>query len=79
MNNKKCQQHCMKNHPKGTKALADLHTKFSGTCPSYRTQFFWFCIHFHQKVPMSKVHVPQKWVHAPTENPGSAPAKCDQL
>ena len=48
--------------------LANPHTKFSGACPPYRTQFFHFHIHFHQKVPTSEVHAP------PTGNPGSAPA-----
>ena len=28
------------------------------TRPPYGTQFFHFCIHFHQKVPMSEVHAP---------------------
>ena len=28
------------------------------TPPPYGTQFFRFCIHFHQKVPMSEVHAP---------------------
>ena len=39
-------------------ALADI----GGTCQAhatpYGTQFFCFCIHFHQKVPASEVHAP---------------------
>ena len=33
--------------------------------PPNETQFFQFCIHFHRKVPTSKVHTPSQWVHAP--------------
>ena len=39
-----------------------------GACPAhapYGSQFFHFRIHFHQKVPMSEVHVPPNGVHAP--------------
>ena len=38
-------------------SLADL----GGACQvhaPYGTQFFHFCIHFHQKVPTSEVHAP---------------------
>ena len=34
--------------------------------PPYGTQFFHFCIYFHQKAPASEVHAPQ-WVHAPLQ------------
>ena len=37
-----------------------------GACPPRRTQFFHFCIHFHQKAPALEVHVPLMG------NPGSA-------
>ena len=38
-----------------------------GTRPPYGTQFFRFCIHFHQKVPMSEVHSPLTGARPPWE------------
>ena len=54
----------------GPHALADL----GGACPAhapYGTQFFCFCIHFHQKVPTLEVHAPLMGAHPPMGNPGS--------
>ena len=45
-----------------------------GTRPPYGTQFFCFCIHFHQKVPTSEVQAPLMGACPPMENPGSATA-----
>ena len=39
--------------------------KIFGCTPPYRTQFFRFHIHFHQKAPALEVHAPSKRVHAP--------------
>ena len=45
--------------------LADLGGHAQHT-PPYGTQFFCFCIHFHQKMPTSEVHAPpHQWMHTP--------------
>ena len=52
--------------------LADLGD-VPGARPPYGTQFFHFCTHFHQKVPVLEVHAPPQWVHAPPPPPPPPP------
>ena len=54
----------------------------AGARPPHGTQFFCFCIHFHQKVPTSEVHTPpmgtrppygKSWIcHCTGADPGGA-------
>ena len=56
-------------------SLADLGGGCARCTPPhfYRTQFFWFCIHFWQKVPALEVHgSPLMGPRPSTRNPGSA-------
>ena len=57
-------------------ALANLGGPCRAHATPYGTQFFHFCIHFHQKAPMSEVHAPPPGARPPAGNPGSATAIC---
>ena len=54
--------------------MADLGGACQAHATLYGTQFFHFCIHFHQKAPASEVHAPLMDACPPTGNPGSTTA-----
>ena len=69
-------QHCAIHYAPPEKQAKELCSRsrgcMLGTCPPYRTQFFCFCIHFHQKCPHRRSMPPPMGACPPTGNPGSA-------